>query len=332
MTVTERLAALRTLMKEQGLAAYYVPSTDPHASEYVADVWQRRAFISGFNGSAGTVVVTADKAGLWTDSRYFLQAESQLAGSGITLHRMGDPGVLEVETWLAQNLSPSQQVGLDARSVTAWAFDGLRGALSPAGIVLTPVHQDLVAQIWGAETPAMPQAPLRVHGLDVAGATVASKLALVRQAMSADCADAYVVASLDEVAWLTNLRGGDVAFNPVFIGYVVVEKTRATLFVELGKVTAEVRKALGTDIVLRPYEELDLSLHEICLKKVRVLVDPATVNQAIVENLQKFGADVLRKTGPIPALKGAKNTAEIAGMRAAHFRDGPGHGSSCWPG
>lgn len=322
MTVVERLAALRQLMAQQGLSAYYVPSTDPHASEYVAEVWQRRAFISGFNGSAGTVVVTPSKAGLWTDSRYFLQAESQLAGSGIDLFKMGEPGVPEVETWLAQELKPTQQLGLDARVVTAAAYDGLRAALAPAGIVLKPVHQDLVEQVWGQEIPAMPSAALRIHRLEWAGATVAQKLAAIRTAMAAEGADAHVVAALDEVAWLTNLRGGDVQCNPVFIAYALVERGNATLFVEPGKVTPEVRDALAGEFALRPYQELDLSLHEICLKKIRVWVDPATVNQAIVENLGKFGADVLRKTGPIAALKGAKNVAEIAGMRASHVRDG----------
>ncbi len=322
MTVAERVAALRNLMKEQGLAAYYVPSTDPHASEYVADAWQRRAFISGFGGSAGTVVVTADKAGLWTDSRYFLQAESQLAGTGIDLFRMGDPGVPELESWLAQTLKPSSKVGLDARVVTASAFDALRTALAPAGIAVEPVHQDLVTLVWGSQAPALPTAPVRVHPLEHAGATVASKLQAVRAAMASEGADAHVVAALDEVAWITNLRGGDVQCNPVLIAYVVIERQQATLFVDPGKVSAEVRKALGKDFAIRAYSELDLSLHETCLKKIRVWLDPGTVNQAIVENLLKYGAEIIRKPGPIPAMKGAKNTAEIAGMRAAHFRDG----------
>lgn len=322
MTVLERLAALRTLMKAEGLAAYYVPSTDPHASEYVAEAWQRRAFISGFAGSAGTVVVTADRAGLWTDSRYFLQAEAQLAGSGIDLFRMGEPGVPDLETWLTTVLRPSDKVGLDARVVTAAAYESLRVALAPAKILLEPVHEDLVAKVWGAQAPSLPQTPIRVHRLEYAGVTAKEKLEAVRTALAAEGVDAHVVAALDEVAWLTNLRGSDVPCNPVLIGYVVVERRQATLFVDQGKVTAEVRKALGKEFSVRSYEELDLCLHEICLKKIRVLVDPGTVNQAIIENLRKFGAEVVAKSGPIAMMKGAKNAAEVAGMRAAHLRDG----------
>ncbi len=309
-------------MKEEGVAAYYVPSTDPHASEYVAEVWQRRAFISGFSGSAGTVVVTADKAGLWTDSRYFLQAEGQLAGSGIELFRMGDPGVPDIEPWLGTQLKPSQALGLDARVVTAAAFDSLKAGLAPFGIALKPLRQDLVTAVWGADAPPMPSNLVRVHPEEYAGQSSASKLAHLRSAMAAANCDAHVVAALDEVAWLANLRGGDVPFNPVFIAYALVEAHRATLFLHLDAVSSQVRQALSPDFVLRPYEELDFVLHEICLKKIRVWIDQATVNQGIVDSLHKFGAEIVARPGAIPMAKGAKNTLEIQGMRSAHVRDG----------
>ncbi|MBW2704048.1 MAG: aminopeptidase P family N-terminal domain-containing protein, partial [Deltaproteobacteria bacterium] len=163
MNVNERIQGLRKLMKELGLQAYVVPSTDPHASEYVADCWQRRVFISGFDGSAGTVVVTLDKAGLWTDSRYFLQAEQQLAGSGMSLFRMGDPGVPEYEDWLASELKAGEKSGLDPRVFTVAAYARLEKVLKAAGVEISGQEIDLVEQVWGEERPAMPKAALRAH-------------------------------------------------------------------------------------------------------------------------------------------------------------------------
>ena len=322
MTVRERIARLRELMAERGLAAYYVPSTDPHQSEYVAATWQRRGFISGFDGSAGTVVVTMDKAGLWTDSRYFLQAEQQLAGSGVTLFKMGESGVPEVEAWLASGLSAGQRVGLDAKVVSMATWRGMAEALDSAGVSLDAVPADLVEQVWGAARPPLPDGPLKVHSLEFAGETVEGKLARVQSAMAKVGADAHVLGALDEAAWLFNLRGSDVAFNPVFIAYGLVNREGAMLFVDLEKVNGDVRDSLPASVVIRPYRALDGVLQELGAAGARVWLDTGTTNQHVANVLSGAGASLVLRTGPVASWKAAKNPSEIAGIRAAHLRDG----------
>lgn len=321
MDVAERMTALRELMRAAGLDAYLVPSTDPHQSEYVAKAWQRRAFISGFSGSAGTVVVTAERAGLWTDSRYYLQAEQQLAGSGIDLQRQGQPDVPEPADWLSAQLGSGGRVGLDPWVFSAAAWDELAGELGQAGLELVGVEPDLVERVWGDDRPPMPTEPLRVHPPEVAGRSAHEKIQALREAMAAAGADAMVVAALDEVAWLLNLRGADVAYNPVFIAYVVVEAERTALFVDPDKVGDAVRAALPEGVVVLPYESFESALAELGEKGRRVWLDPNSVNQRAAGLLADAGAHPLRRASPLPGWKAAKNEAEIAGMRAAHRRD-----------
>ncbi len=321
MDVAERMTALRELMRAAGLDAYLVPSTDPHQSEYVAKAWQRRAFISGFSGSAGTVVVTAERAGLWTDSRYYLQAEQQLAGSGIDLQRQGQPDVPEPAEWLSAQLGSGGRVGLDPWVFSAAAWDELAGELGQAGLELVGVEPDLVERVWGDDRPPMPTEPLRVHPPEVAGRSAHEKIQALREAMAAAGADAMVVAALDEVAWLLNLRGADVAYNPVFIAYVVVEAERTALFVDPDKVGDAVRAVLPEEVVVLPYESFESALAELGEKGRRVWLDPNSVNQRSVGLLADAGAHLLRRASPLPGWKAAKNEAEITGMRAAHRRD-----------
>ena len=322
MNVSERIASLRELMAKAELDAYLVPSTDPHQSEYVAKAWQRRPFISGFDGSAGTVVVTSKAAGLWTDSRYFIQAEQQLEGSGIELFRQGEQGVPEIEPWLAATLPMGARVGLDSAVFSAYGFGRIEKELSDAGIQLEPVEHDLVEQVWGAERPPMPDQALRAHPLQYAGETCADKLSRLRQALSDTSADAMVLAALDEIAWLFNLRGQDVAFNPVFIAFAVVDAKRASLFVDPDKLSDQVRESLPDDVIILPYESFDSALSEMGDKGWDVWIDGNTINQGVVSSLKAAGADLIRQGSPLPAWKAAKNEAEIAGMRAAHQRDG----------
>jgi Xaa-Pro aminopeptidase len=322
MTGPERLAAVRSLMARNKVDAYVVPSTDPHASEYVAETWQRRGFISGFDGSAGTFVVTADQAGLWTDGRYFLQAEEQLAGTGIELFKMGVAGVPDVEPWLAMTLSGGERVGVDPAVFTAAAYSRLKSALTPAGIELTSVSTDLVELVWGESRPMMPDAGLRVHPMEFAGQTVSDKLLVIADRLQVANADALVIGALDEVAWFFNLRGADVDFNPVFIAYAVIEKDEARLFVDLAKVTTEVRDALPGNVMLQPYEAIGDYLKNLGETLATVWMDPATVNEQVRSGLESAGAKTLLRTSPIPSWKSAKNDAEIAGSKAAHVRDG----------
>ncbi|HOX43342.1 MAG TPA: aminopeptidase P family protein [Myxococcota bacterium] len=322
MKVSERIAALRTRMRAAGLDAYLVPSADPHQSEYVAACWQRRGFISGFDGSAGTVAVLAERAGLWTDSRYFLQAAEQLAGSGIELFRMGEPGVPELEPFLAQNLPAGARVGLDPRVFSEGACQRLEEALTARGVLLAPQEEDLVEAVWGAGRPALPTAPLRTHALSAAGVDAGAKLTRLRTAMQAAGVDAVVLAALDEIAWLTNLRGADVPFNPVFIAYLVVEPRGARLLVDPAKLGAGARAALPADLEVLPYERFGEVLDGLGRAGAGVWIDPATVSRWTAARLRHAGARLLQQPNPVPAWKAVKNEAELAGARAAHLRDG----------
>jgi len=322
MQVTERLEQFRSLMRTHGLDACVVPSTDPHQSEYVADTWQRRAFISGFDGSAGTVVITLTDAGLWTDSRYFLQAEQQLAGTGIELFRMGEPGVPELEDWLCTVLKAGDRVGADPAVFSISAYEKLETALAGEQVSMRASDQDLVEAVWGEQRPQMPSGTLRVHPVEYAGVSVSDKLRRLQGELSSRGLDAHVVSALDDVAWLLNLRGCDVDFNPVFISYVVVEREEATLYVDMGKLTREVRAALSGVVEARPYESLGEKLVELGMAGARVWLDPASTSQQVAAALEIGGAQHFLGTGPVPAWKAAKNEVEIAGMRACHVRDG----------
>jgi len=322
MTVSERLRELRRLMEAQGLSAYVVPSSDPHQSEYVAATWQRRGFISGFDGSAGTVAVTADKAGLWTDSRYFLQAEQQLAGTGVELFRMAVPGVPEMEEWLCGELMDGDKVGGDPNVFSIAAFEASQSGLSKKGIVLQAVEDDLVEQVWGEDRPAMPTGALRSHPQEYAGKSVDEKLSMVEAELARAGVDAHVLSALDELAWTFNLRGADVPFNPVFIGFAIIERARTLLFLDLNKAGREVMSALPKKVELRPYEAFDDALVELGRRGAGVWVDPATTSWHSEATLKEAGAKVTRRTGPIPAWKSVKNDLEIGCARACHERDG----------
>lgn len=322
MTIAQRIAALRQQMNYSKLSAYVVPSADPHQSEYVAATWKRRKFISGFGGSAGTVGITMDGGGLWTDSRYFLQGEQELAGSGLELFRMGEPETPELEAWLSLVLSAGDRVGVDPKVFSAAGFDHLDRILQAVGIELVAVGEDLVERVWGAERPAMPDGPLRVHALEFAGESVANKLARIGEAMRGKGTDAYVLAALDELAWVFNLRGSDVNFNPVFIAFAVIEPEGARLFVDLHKVGTAERDALPASVILQPYEALDDYLSALGDSKASVWIDPATVNAHVRRVLTDAGARVVEESGVIAGWKATKNEAELAGFCSAHQRDG----------
>jgi Xaa-Pro aminopeptidase len=322
MTVVQRIEALRRLMAEYNLKAYYIPSTDPHQSEYVADTWLRRGYISGFDGSAGTVVVTTRKAGLWTDSRYFLQASLQLPGTGIELMKVGEPGTPTVEDWLAAELASGDQLGLDPSVVAAAQYDSMASALKAAGIAVQGVEKDLVELVWGAERPAMPQGEMAVHPVVFAGQSSADKLTKLREAMAGRKVDAMFLGALDEVAWLLNLRGRDVPFNPVFIAYVLVTRDQTLLFVDPGKVTKEVADFLPADVEVMDYHRVWEVITDQRFRGLSVWMDPNSTNQAVVDGFLTAEATPVKGPTPIAKWKASKNPAEIAGMVAAHVRDG----------
>lgn len=313
------LLALREAMRARGLAGYYVPSTDPHQSEYVPACWQRRAHASGFDGSAGDLAVTATEAGLWTDSRYFLQAQQQLSGSGIELRKLGAPGTPDVFEWLASSVALGDKIGVDPRVVTQQAYVALQRACEQRQVVLESTSSNLVDAIW-EDRPSMPLGPVAVWSDAYAGRSVARKLELVREQLRAQGVTGHVVTALDAVAWLFNIRSRDVEFNPVAIAYAVVTAQTAELYVSQAKVTSELRAHLeGVSVSLKDYDEIGEGLDQLRSQGGPLLLDPSA-SRWVVERL---GTQVVQwGASPITMLKAVKHEGEVAGIRAAHERDG----------
>ena len=319
MKVKERVDAVRRLMKQNQVEAYFVPSSDPHQSEYVPECWQRRPWISGFTGSAGDVLVTHAVAGLWTDGRYFLQAEEELRGSGIKLFRSGQPGVPSLTEFLTRNLGAGESLGVDPRTVSMRRARELRAALTRSKASLRFLDQNLVDEVW-SDRPDLPKAEARPLPLKFAGEATGAKLKRLRQAMKEHKVDAHVLSALDAVAWLFNIRGRDVMYNPVVIAYAIVTGGEATLFIDSAKVTAAVRQSLEPKVRLRPYEEFSAALEELAGRGARVWVEEQSASAWIEQKLE--GADLVTDLSPVTLMKSRKNAVEAEGMRAAHVRDG----------
>jgi len=320
MTTKARVAALRALMKKSRLHAYLIPSADAHLNEYVPTFWRRREWISGFTGSAGDVVITLKKAALWTDGRYFLQAGDQLAGSGITLMKLGVPGTPTIPLWLSKQLGKGQRVGVDPRVLSLAQFAKMKGELADFSIELIPLERNLVDALWEDQPPA-PVGPVEVHPVKYAGERFQDKIKRVRKAMRDAGARAHVVSALDCVAWLFNIRGSDVQHNPVVIAYAIVTEKKATLFVDRKKVTPELRRAFGKSAEIREYAAMRAALIRLARGGGPVLLDPAATSQWIAGLLSPRAKLILRES-PIMLMKAAKNSSEIRGMRQAHVRDG----------
>ncbi len=318
-TVKDRVQALRAKMRAAGIAAFLVPSSDPHQSEYVPDCWQRRAWISGFTGSMGDVLITLRAAGLWADGRYYLQAENQLSGSGISLFRMGQPGVPTLAEFLQKNLGNGQVLGFDPQTVSMRRANELELAVQSAGGTLRSFSPNLIDAIW-ADRPPLPSNAVSALPTRFAGESVAAKLARVRKAMKQRRADAHFISALDGVAWLFNLRGSDVPFNPVLIAYALVDTSSATLFVDPRKIPAAVGRNLSKQVQIRPYDQVAEALRNLGGKQKRVWVDDASVSRWAADLLS--GADIINDTSPVTLMKARKNKTEIQGMRDAHLRDG----------
>lgn len=316
--IPDRLDRLRALMREEGVVAYLVPSTDPHQSEYVPSCWQRRAWISGFTGSAGDVVVTLETAGLWTDSRYFLQADEQLEGSGITLFRMGRPGVPKVEAWLSEALDDGDSLGVDPRVVSVKQAEDLEKEMSERGISVQYLDRNLIDACW-ADRPAPSDAAITLLEERDAGEPVAAKLERLRASMKEAGTDAHVVTAVDAIAWLFNLRGSDVDYNPVFLSYAAVTESDAWLFVESDRMTAEAAGSLEGLVEVRPYAEVETFLKDAEAGKTVWIDDSATsrwVGNLVGDRGKRAGRS------PIAEFKAVKNTVELSGIRKAHLIDG----------
>lgn len=315
-TIVNRLNSLRQLMSKEGLNAYIVPGTDPHASEYMAAHWRETTWLSGFTGEAGTMVVTADRALLWTDSRYYLQADTELAETTIDLMRESDIDCPTIAAWLCDTLSNGQTVGVNPEMWSVNGYAALRGELAEAGLALKSI--DLIRPLWTDNRPAIPNTPLYEYAVQYAGESVADKLARIRRAMHDKKADAMIVSALDEIVWLLNIRGADVEYNPVVISYLVLEKERVTLFVLPEKVDEKAAAYLRAQgVTVRPYEEVYRHIGNL---RGAVLYDGARVNEALFEAIPE-GCRRINAQSPILRDKSHKNEVELAGERTAMLQD-----------
>lgn len=306
-------------MRRVGLDAYLVPATDPHQSEYVPVRWQRRQFLSGFTGSTGDLIVGLEAAALWTDSRYYLQAEEQLAGSDIALQRMGQRGVPTAAEWLRRELRRGAVVGGDSRVLSLRAQRELGAAIEKAGATLRLEPRNLVDRVWRGR-PRLPDGPLAIHPQRFAGEPVESKLRRLRVAMGERDAQAHVVTRLDSVAWLFNVRGADVDFTPVALAHALVTMDEAILFVDPAKVPRQVARRLARHAELRPYDGLASELRKVARRRLAVWVDPLEASAMAAGALR--GARLVEAPSPVVAMKARKNRTETAGARRAHERDG----------
>jgi len=316
--IITRLAKLREAMIKAGVSACIIPGTDPHASEYIAEYWKERVWISGFNGSAGTAVVTLDKAGLWTDSRYFLQGAEQLAGTGIELMKMGQPETLDMISWLGTEMKAGERVGVNAQMFSVNGFAAMKADLKQSGIELVSI--DLMAEAW-TDRPSLPQKPFFVFDTKYAGKSASEKLTELRAELKKARADVFVMSALDDIAWLFNIRGNDVDYNPVVIAYALIAADKATLFVAPEKLTAETSAYLQAEgVTVAPYLGIYDALKAVAADKV-VLVDGAKLNQSLFEAIPVSCA-IRNIMSPVFKLKSIKNEVEMAGYRRAMVKDG----------
>lgn len=318
--INQRLASLREVMKREHLAAFIFPSTDAHQSEYVADHWLGRAWISGFNGSAGTAVVTMTSAALWTDSRYFLAAEEQLHGTEFQLMKLRIPGTPSIAEWLGKELAgvSSPEVGLDGWVNSYAATSGLISDLRKAGGITVRTNLDPLAEIW-KDRPSIPENPVEIQPLEYAGEDATSKIQRIRKALRTYHADGILVSALDDIAWILNLRGTDVHCNPVFVSYLLIASDKVSLFVDEAKVSAEVRAYLEAHgVSLYNYNKVEDGLKEY--SEYNILLDANETNYYLWKTVRC--QEIVSHASPIPAMKAVKSEAEIAGYHRAMLRDG----------
>lgn len=317
--ITERLAALRKEMAKRNISIYVVPTADFHESEYVGEHFKARKFITGFTGSAGTAVITMEEAGLWTDGRYFVQAEKQLQGSTVTLYRMGEEGVPTVNEFIEQKLKEGGTIGFDGRVVnTRWGLQLKEIAKKKNGALY--VEEDLIDLIW-KDRPALAKTPMFILEEKYSGKSTKTKLEELRAAMEKEGADTHILTSLYDIAWLLNVRGNDIECVPVVLSFLILTKTDCTWFLQEEILTDEIRAYLNENhIKTRPYEEVYAAAAELPAD-AKVLLDRACVNYRICNNL-KDSITIVDGANPTELMKAIKNPVEVDNTRAAHVKDG----------
>ena len=316
-TVNQRLEDLREVMRREHIAAFIFPSTDPHQGEYVPDHWKGREFISGFNGSAGTAVVTLNAAALWTDSRYFLAAEEQLKGTEYQLMKLKVEGTPTIAEWLGRECGAGAEVAVDGMVNSANSVKELIADLRRQGGITVRTNFDPLKLIW-RDRPAIPENALEIYPTEYAGETTASKIARIRKALREKHADGMLMAALDDIAWTLNLRGTDVHCNPVFVSYLLISTQDVTLYIDKVKLTPEVSAYLQQEgVSVDGYENVVKGLKDYF--EYNILIDPDEVNYTLYKAVTR---ERVEDESPVKRMKTVKNPTEMAGFRSAMLRDG----------
>ena len=319
--IKNRLAGLRQEMASRQLSAFIIPSTDPHSGEYVPEHWETRKWISGFTGSAGTAVITLEDAGLWTDSRYFIQAEEQLEGTGIRLFKDRLPETPSIDEWLGSILKKGDKVGIDGWVNSHQEAHALRNGLAESGLELVTMTEDIFDALW-KDRPSLPKTPIFILDETRTGASCTEKIGRIQEAIAKNGASAIILSALDEIAWTLNLRGSDVHCNPVFISYLLISKEGHTLYILEEKITDEVRAYLDKHQVgIKTYSRLAEDLFAFKSNCEGVLQISPLANEALYDLSSQY-ADTLIAPSPVALMKAVKNETEQAGFRKAMERDG----------
>ena len=317
--ISERIARLREELRREHLSAFIFPTSDPHNGEYTAEHWKGREWISGFNGSAGTAVVTLDKAALWTDSRYFIAAEEQLQGTEFQLMKLKVEGTPSIAEWLGRELKDAadKAVGIDGMVNSANSIKELISDLRTQGGITLRTNFDPLERIW-QDRPAIPENPVVIHPLEYAGEPIREKLARIRKALREKHADGMLMAALDDIAWTLNLRGSDVHCSPVFVSYLLISTTEVTLYINKVKLTPEVISYLQAEGVgVKPYNQVKQGLKDYF--EYNILLDGNEVNYTLYKTVER---EIVDASSPVPLMKAVKNEREVAGFRSAMLKDG----------
>lgn len=321
--INQRLEDLREVMRREHLAAFIFPSTDPHQGEYIPDHWKGREFISGFNGSAGTAVVTMTSAALWTDSRYFIAAADQLKGTEYQLMKLKIEGTPTIAEWIGKECGAGAEIGIDGWCSSANAVKELIADLRKEGGITLRTNLDPLRQIW-TNRPPVPQNPVEIFPMQYAGETTGDKIARIRQALRKQHADGMLMAALDDIAWTLNLRGTDVHCNPVFVSYLLISPKSVTLFINKEKLTPEVSAYLKQEgIEVKDYDQVRDGLKKYF--EYNILLDPDEINYALYDVVRKKDSpktEIVEEESPVKRMKTVKNATEIAGFRSAMLKDG----------
>ena len=317
MSISQRLSDLRELMQREHLSAFIFPSTDPHQGEYVPDHWKGREFISGFNGSAGTAVVTMTSAALWTDSRYFIAAEEQLKDTEYQLMKLKIEGTPTIAEWIGRECGPGAEVAIDGLCSSANSVKELIADLRKQGGITLRTNLDPLKTIW-SDRPPIPDSPVELYPMKYAGEMALDKIACVRKALRERHADGMLMSSLDDIAWTLNLRGSDVHCNPVFVSYLLISSKDVTLYIDARKLTPEVQTYLKAEGVgVAPYEDIGNGLKNYF--EYNILLDPDEVNYTLYKSVTR---EIIEEESPVKRMKTIKNATEIAGFRSAMLKDG----------